>query len=128
MKQMGSLLTEIVIESADPVRAATFWSAALGWELREYMPGNVPWMSATGDPDEHDLKLVFVQTRHGHEPSNRLYLNPRGSDLSDEVQGLCDLGAIVAGTTAVEAERQTPWVALVDPGGTSLTVLPARVD
>jgi hypothetical protein len=85
-------------------------------------------MSATGDPDEHDLKLVFVRTRPGHEPSNRLYVNPRGSDLSDEVQRLCDLGAIVAGTTAVEADRQTPWVALVDPGGTSLTVLRARVD
>jgi predicted enzyme related to lactoylglutathione lyase len=125
---MGSLLTEIVIESSDPVRAATFWSAALGWELREYMPGKVPWMSASGDPDEHDLKLVFVQTRRGREPSNRLYLNPRGSDLSDEVQRLCDLGATVADTSAVEAERQTPWIALVDPGGTGLTVLPARVD
>jgi predicted enzyme related to lactoylglutathione lyase len=128
MKQMGSLLTEIVIESADPVRAASFWSAALGWELREYMPGNVPWMSASGDPDEHDLKLVFVQTRHGHKTSNRLYVNPRGNDLSDEVQRLCGLGATVADTTAAAAERQTPWVALVDPGGTGLTVLPARVD
>ena len=58
---MSSLLTEIVIESTDPVHAATFWSAALGWEIREYMPGNVPWMSASGDPDQHDLKLVFVR-------------------------------------------------------------------
>jgi predicted enzyme related to lactoylglutathione lyase len=125
MKHMGSLLTEIVIESADPVRAATFWSAALGWERREYMPGNVPWMSASGDPDEHDLKLVFVRTRQGREPNNRLYVNPTGNDLSDEVQRLCGLGATVAGTTA---ERQTPWVALVDPGGTGFTVLPTRVD
>ncbi len=125
---MGSFLTEIVIESADPVRAAAFWSAALGWELREYMPGNVSWMSASGDPEQHDLKLVFVRARHGHQPSNRLYVNPSGCELSDEVQRLCGLGATVADTTMGTAESNTPWVALVDPGGTGLTVLPVRVD
>ena len=55
---MSALLTEIVIESSDPESSAAFWSGALGWELRRYMPGNLPWMSASGDPAEHDLKLV----------------------------------------------------------------------
>ena|ERR1700722_19234274 len=126
---MGSVLTEIVIASTDPARAAEFWSAALGWELRWYMPGNVPWMSASGDPEKHDLKLVFVAVGEGQRPSDRLYVNPSGCELSEEVERLRDLGAVPGNTTGTGAtERDTPWVALVDPGGTGLTVLPTRVD
>src|SRR5579864_4325006 len=119
---MSSVLTEIVIESADPVRAAAFWSAALDWELREYQPGSVPWISASGDPDQHDLKLVFVQLPESREPRNRLFVNPSGSELSDELRRLCDLGATMAAEKRT-ANADTPWVTLVDPGGTGLTVL-----
>ncbi len=126
---MSSLLTEIVIESNDPSRAAAFWSSALGWELHEYQPGSVPWMSASGDPEQHDLKLVFVKARDAARPGNRLYLNPSGCELADEVERLCELGATRAATTGSgSAGSGTPWVALVDPGGTGLTVLPSRVD
>lgn len=126
---MSSVLTEIVIESTDPLRAATFWSAALGWEMREYQPGNVPWISASGDPEEHDLKLVFVRARDQSHLRNRLYLNPSGCDLPDEVGRLRDLGATVSDETGVgTTEAANPWVALIDPGGTSFTVLLGRVD
>jgi len=129
MESMGSLLTEIVIESKDPVGAAAFWSAALGWELHEYLPGNVPWMSASGDPQQHDLKLVFVATRHGREPTNRLYLNPIGCELDGEVERLLGLGGELRNANEGADEKSgTPWVALIDPGGTGLTVLPNRVD
>jgi predicted enzyme related to lactoylglutathione lyase len=120
---MSSVLTEIVIESTDPAGAATFWSATLGWELREYMPGNIPWISSSGDPEQHDLKLVFVRTREGHSPANRLYLNPFGCDMADEVERLRGLGAALA-----EASSDTPRATLTDPGGTGLTILPNRID
>jgi hypothetical protein len=103
MASMSSLLTEIVIESADPVRAARFWSAALGWDLREYMPGNVPWISSSGDPEQHDLKLVFVRARDKRQLSNRLYINPAGFELSDEVVRLRSLGATFENTTGTGA-------------------------
>jgi hypothetical protein len=120
---MSALLTEIVIESTDPAASAAFWSGALGWERREYMPGNVPWMSASGDPEKHDLKLVFVKAREGRAPSNRLYLNPVGCDLPEEIGRLSSLGATQDGEGS-----NAPWVAMVDPGGTGLTVLPTRID
>ena len=120
---MSALLTEIVIESTDPAAAAAFWSATLGWEQREYMPGNVPWMSASGDSDAHDLKLVFVPTRPGATAGNRLYLNPVGCEQAEEIGRLSSLGATRDGEGS-----NTPWVALVDPGGTGLTVLPTRID
>jgi hypothetical protein len=123
MGRMSALLTEIVIESTDPPAAAAFWSAALGWDLQQYLPGNVPWMSASGDSDSHDLKLVFVPARPGRAPGTRLYLNPVGCDLAQEIGRLTSLGA------TEEAEgTATPWVAMVDPGGTGLTVLPTRID
>jgi catechol 2,3-dioxygenase-like lactoylglutathione lyase family enzyme len=120
---MSARLTEIVIESTDPAGAAAFWSEALGWELHEYMPGKIPWMSASGESAQHDLKLVFVPARPGRPPGNRFYLNPVGCELPDEVSRLVSLGA------STEADSSTaPWVALVDPGGTGLTVLPDRID
>jgi predicted enzyme related to lactoylglutathione lyase len=120
---MGAALTEIVIESSDPPGAAAFWSKALGWELREYQPGSVPWISATGNPEDHDLKLVFVPVPEGRAPSNRLYLNPVGSELPEELARLTSLGA-----RALDEGSKAPWVAMVDPGGTGLTVLPNRLD
>jgi catechol 2,3-dioxygenase-like lactoylglutathione lyase family enzyme len=120
---MSALLTEIVIESTDPARAATFWSEALGWDLHEHVPGNVPWISASGDPEGHDLKLVFVGARDGRPPGTRLYLNPVGCEMGDEIMRLTSLGA------TPEAEGSTtPWVAMLVPGGTGLTVLPTRID
>ncbi len=120
---MSARLTEIVIESADPPAAAAFWSETLGWDLHEYMPGNVPWLSASGRAEEHDLKLVFVTSAEGRAPRTRLYLNPVGCDLPEEIARLTSLGADreFAGAT-------TPWVALVGPGGTGLTLLPTRLD
>ncbi len=127
--RMSSVLTEIVIESSDPVRAAAFWSAALDWELREYEPGSIPWISASGDPDQHDLKLVFVRVPESREPRNRLFVNPSGRELLDEVGRLCELGATMAGDKrTAKTAPDTPWLTLVDPGGTGLTVLASRVD
>ena len=120
---MSARLTEIVIESLDPTRAAAFWSEALGWDLHEYMPGNVPWMSASGDPEAHDLKLVFVKAREGRAPANRFYLNPVGCEVAEEIDRLTSLGARRDGEGS-----STPWVAMADPGGTGLTILPTRID
>jgi hypothetical protein len=123
MGPMSALLTEIVIESTDPTGAATFWSEALGWDVHEHMPGNVPWISASGDPEQHDLKLVFVPARPGRPAGNRFYLNPVGCDMAQEIARLSSLGATESGEGST-----TPWVAMVDPGGTGLTILPTRID
>jgi hypothetical protein len=120
---MAARLTELVIESYDPLAAATFWSGALGWELHEYMPGHVPWLSASGEASGHDLKLVFVKTRPDRPPGTRLYLNPLGSELPEEITRLTSLGA-----AATAEGSANPWVSMTDPTGTGFTILPDRID
>jgi hypothetical protein len=114
---MALELAEIVIESADPEAAARFWAEALGWERRTHQPGDVPWVSASGDGESHDLKLVFVPARQGRPAASRMYLRaePGGTTVDD----LCARGA-------ERPARQTPertWTTLVDPGGTEFAVL-----
>lgn len=114
---MALELAEIVIESADPEAAALFWAEALGWERRTHQPGDVPWVSASGDGESHDLKLVFVSARPGRPAASRMYLRaePGGTTVDD----LCARGA--ARPSGQAPER--PWVTLVDPGGTEFAVL-----
>jgi len=114
---MVAVLAEIVIESADPTAAAAFWAATLGWSQRRHEPGGVPWVSASGDPAGDDLKLVFVAAGAG-APATRLYLSPAGASQEQELARLAALGATRADPTA-----DRPWVRLVDPGGTSFSLL-----
>jgi hypothetical protein len=120
---MAAQLTELVIESVDPLAAAGFWSGALGWDLHEYMPGHVPWLSASGEASAHDLKLVFVKARPDRPPGTRLYLNPLASEMPEEINRLTSLGA----TTTAEGSTN-PWVSMTDPAGTGFTILPNRID
>jgi Glyoxalase-like domain len=121
---MSSLLSEIVLESNNPTATAEFWASALGWERRTHQPGDVPWVSASGDPDQHDLKLVFVSARDPERLRNRLYANPHGTDLADEVARLERLGA-----AALDGQDlATPLVRLRDPGGVVLNLLANRID
>ena len=101
---MVAVLAEIVIESADPTAAAAFWAATLGWSQRRHEPGGVPWVSASGDP--------------AGAPATRLYLSPAGASQEQELARLAALGATRADPTA-----DRPWVRLVDPGGTSFSLL-----
>ncbi len=123
--RVPALLAEIVIESTDPAAAAAFWSDTLGWPLRAHQPGDVPWISQSGDPEQPDLKLVFVGARPPAEgrsaQSHRFYLRP-GDQAAAEVDRLVALGANLAPTATV-----TPWVRLIDPGGLEFSVLPDPV-
>ncbi len=119
MCAMAAFLAEIVVESGDPAAAAAFWSAALGWEVRQFQPGDIPWTSSSGDPEEHDLKLVFVRPRDGRPSGNRLYLGTDRAPLADEVHRLRELGASPVGSGST-----SHGVRLTDPGGTAFTVIP----
>jgi predicted enzyme related to lactoylglutathione lyase len=121
---MTSVINEIVIDCADPERVAAFWAAALEWEPqreRDYV-----WMSASGQPGDGGLILVFVPVPEAKTVKNRVHIDvsPRGVDQTDEVARLLALGA----RRVDIGQGDVPWVVLADPEGNEFCVLRRRLD
>ena len=127
---MGSRLTEIVVDSHDPVAQAVFWSAALGYHLVRTEEGQVEiaaWQTEPPDLAEQVRRapmapaLVFVTVPEGKTLKNRLHLDlrPVGCSHEAEVERLIGLGA--RRTDVGQGTR--PWVVLTDPEGNEFCVL-----
>ncbi|HVS41523.1 MAG TPA: VOC family protein [Candidatus Dormibacteraeota bacterium] len=121
---MTSSLTEIVVDCSDPERVASFWSAVLGWHSQR--GDEFFWMSASGEPEVPDLKLVFVGVPEPKTVKNRVHIdvNPRGCDQDEEVERLLGLGA----RRVDIGQGDVPWVVLADPEGNEFCVLLRRID
>jgi len=110
----------LTFDCADPLRVATFWAAAMGYELDH-------------DPDDPDDDGVLLRDSDGRaamyfqrvpEPKtakNRVHLDvrPTGS-MAEEVERLKDLGATVRGFIE---EGGSFWTQMRDPEGNELCVL-----
>jgi len=121
---MASGLVEINVDCNDVERAAEFWAAALGWKPqreREWV-----WMSASGDPRQRDIKLVFVKVPESKSVKNRVHIDvaPRGVDQAAEVARLEQLGA----RRIDIGQGDVPWVVMADPEGNEFCVLGRRLD
>jgi predicted enzyme related to lactoylglutathione lyase len=122
---MTSVINEIVVDCADPERVAEFWGAALGWDVQR--EGEYFWMSASGEPGDGGLILVFVPVPEPKTVKNRVHIDvsPRGCDQPEEVERLLGLGAR---HVDVGQGDDVPWVVLADPEGNEFCVLRRRVD
>jgi len=127
---MASRLTEIVVDSHDPVAQAAFWSAALGYHVVRTEEGQVEiaaWEREPADLADQVRQapmvpaLVFVTVPEGKAVKNRLHLDVRPADCSHEAEAerLIGLGAR---RTDVSQGTQ-PWIVLADPEGNEFCVL-----
>jgi hypothetical protein len=127
---MGSRLTEIVVDSHDPVAQAAFWSAVLDYHVVRAEEGQVE--IAARDREPPDLaeqvrqapvvpSLVFVTVPESKTVKNRLHLDVRPADCSHaaEVERLIGLGA----RRADAGHGTWPWAVLADPEGNEFCVL-----
>ena len=121
---MSSVLSEIVIDCADPERVAAFWAAALGWEPQR--GSGFVWMSASGQPVDPGRVLVFVPVPEPKAGKNRVHidLSPTGCEQAEEVERLLALGA----SRVDIGQGEVPWVVLADPEGNEFCVLARRLD
>lgn len=107
----------VTFDCADPVRVATFWAAALEWQLD-------PESDADGalvhDP-EGTSELGFQPVPEAKVVKNRLHidLRPTGS-MTAEVERLEGIGASIVGRVDVEGSF---WTVMQDPEGNELCVL-----
>jgi hypothetical protein len=127
---MGSRLTEIVVDAAEPAVLAAFWKAALGYHVVRAEGGQVEiaaWEQEPADLAEQVRQgatppaIVFVTVPERKIVKNRVHLDLSPIDRSQEaeVERLIGLGA----RRADVGQGNIPWVVLADPEGNEFCVL-----
>ena len=114
---MGLAPDTLTFDCADPVGVATFWAAALGFELVDPDPLG----SFVADPVGANANLFFQPVPEAKTAKNRVHLDvrPTGS-MAEEVERLQGLGATVRGFIEVDGSF---WTQMRDVEGNEFCVL-----
>ena len=114
---MGLAPDTLTFDCANPVGVATFWAAALGFELVDPDPLG----SFVADPAGVNAGLFFQPVPEPKTAKNRVHLDvrPTGS-MAEEVERLEGLGATVRGFIEVEGSF---WTQMRDVEGNEFCVL-----
>jgi catechol 2,3-dioxygenase-like lactoylglutathione lyase family enzyme len=115
---MPLLISQLAIDATDPAAQARWWREVLGGRIDD------------GDPDEVGLalegglpELLFLRVPEAKSVKNRLHLDvrpPDGSDQETELRRLLDLGAR---RVDVGQGPDVTWVVLADPEGNEFCLL-----
>ena len=108
----------LTFDCADPIRVATFWAAALGFEL-EGDPA--PDAAFIADPSDRTRGMYFQTVPEAKVAKNRVHLDVRpDTSMAAEVERLTELGATVRGFIEVEGSF---WTQMRDVEGNEFCVL-----
>jgi len=123
---MTPVVSQLTIDSADPLALARWWSEALGWQL--------VWDPADGEdeveiaaPDGSSTPWLFLRVGEAKTGKNRLHADlrpPNGSDQATELERLLALGA----TRVDIGQGDVPWHVLADPEGNEFCLLRSTPD
>ncbi|WP_066587860.1 VOC family protein [Cellulomonas timonensis] len=118
---MGILLSELVIDSHDPTALAAWWAEALGREA-ESDDEDEAWL-APSPQNPQELGLLFIRVPEEKAVKNRLHLDLRPLDGSDQAAELERLLAMGARRVDVGQGPDVTWVVLADPEGNEFCLL-----
>lgn len=111
--RMVSFVKSVTFDCADPMRAATFWAAALGSNVDEDSTPERAWVEPPGWGGPN---LWFRQVPESKTAKNRQHFDLRVvGDLDEEVARLVALGA-------TEVDRRGDLVVMTDPEGNEFCV------
>ena len=114
---MGLGLDTLTFDCADPVRVATFWAEALGFESADLDPEG-SWIR---DPSGRTRGLFFQPVPEPKVAKNRLHIDVRPTvSMAEEVTRMQDLGATIQGRVDVEGSF---WTVMLDPERNEFCVL-----
>lgn len=111
---------DIVVDSSDPERAATFWCGALGYRITERDETGVAIAGASSAPT-----MLFLASTDTKLHKNRLHFDVcpvDGSTRDDEVARLERLGA-----QRIDDDDARSWVVMRDPDGNEFCVMAAVI-
>ena len=115
---MGLAPDTLTFDTGDPVRVATFWAAALGYDVVFEADDEI----AIAKNDHTEPGLVFVPVPEGKTVKNRLHIDLNPDDQAAEVARLESLGA----KREDIGQGDVRWVVMADPEGNEFCVLSAR--
>jgi hypothetical protein len=114
---MGLEPDTLTFDCADPVAVATFWAAALGYDLVDPDPAG----SFIVDPTGRAKGMFFQPVPEPKVAKNRVHLDVRPSgSMQAEVDRLVAIGATVRGFIEVEGSF---WTQMRDVEGNEFCVL-----
>ncbi len=111
-------MSQLCVDAQDPRALAEWWSQVLGWPVVED-DGEL----AVEPPDGTGLSLLFVEVPERKQVKNRLHLDlrpPDGSDQATELSRLRELGAV---PVDVGQGPEVTWHVLADPEGNEFCLL-----
>ena len=122
---MGLVLDTLTFDCADPLRVATFWAAALSYQL-DVDPEDPDDGASLRDPSGRSPGMDFQTVPESKTVKNRLHLDvrPTGS-MAEEVQRLQSLGATVRGYIE---EGGSFWTQMRDVEGNEFCILRGPAD
>ena len=121
---MGLAPDTLTFDTGDPVRVATFWAAALGYDLVDPDPAG----AYTADPSGQTRGIFFQPVPEPKTAKNRVHLDLRPSGtMRGEVDRLRRLGAteldlVEKDASAVDGQP-TFWTVMQDVEGNEFCVL-----
>jgi hypothetical protein len=124
---MGTVVSTIVVDSLNPLQLARWWSDVLDRPLDETDDPEISLLPLDGVGPE----ILFVPVPEAKAVKNRLHLDVRpqnGSDQETELRRLLELGAR---RIDVGQGPDVSWIVLADPEGNEFCLLrltPAQID
>ncbi|MCC2308089.1 VOC family protein [Cellulomonas chengniuliangii] len=123
---MGIILSQVVVDSRDPASLAAWWGEVLGREVEADGEDEI-WIVGESPGD---LELGFIRVPEDKTVKNRLHIDLRPQDGSDQATELERLIALGARRVDVGQGPDVTWVVLADPEGNEFCLLrstPAEV-
>jgi Glyoxalase-like domain len=115
---MALVISQLAVDCADPFGQAQWWQGVLGGSIDAEDPDEVGLQLDTGLPE-----LLFLRVPETKSVKNRLHLDVRPPDGSDQATELERLLAHGARRVDVGQSPDVPWVVLADPEGNEFCLL-----
>ncbi|HEY0186811.1 MAG TPA: VOC family protein [Cellulomonas sp.] len=116
---MGLVVSQLTVDAHDPGALARWWATALGWQVTWEDDDEV----GLEPPDGSATSWLFLRVTDRKAGKNRLHVDlrpPDGSDQGAELARLLDLGAA---PVDIGQGPDTTWHVLADPEGNEFCLL-----
>lgn len=121
---MATRLMHLVIDAADPLGLARFWSAALQWPIVYEEDDEVVIAPPEDDPAQQgQLPLVFVLVEDEKAGKNRVHLDLASSSAEHQATLVTQLEELGGRRVDVGQPDDVTWVVMADPEGNEFCVV-----